>query len=107
MSGRTWTNHEERDLISLIDLGFENKVIAKRLDRSANAVQLQSARLGMRRRDLHLVITRDRPRSSFPSIVITKAELPRYYTRGWRVAWFEGNRVGVEWRSNREPRWLP
>lgn len=97
-----WTNHQARDLRSLVSQGIADGAVAERLGKSIAAVRRQRHRLGILRS-----FRRATGFTAREAHTISKNDLPTYYAIGWRVSWFEGNSVGIEWRhAGPPPDWL-
>lgn len=105
---KQWTNHEHNALKALFERGYPKKFIAAQLGRSLRSVQSKACTLSLvKRRRERITVRRPFVSGAIPETVkaITpKDDLPAYYALGWRVAWFEGNQVGLEWKYTSAPR---
>lgn len=91
-----WSHEEDAALLRLSASGMRHRQIAIEIGRSHGAIcnrLTQKYSIYINRAPLPVVHT----------VTISKSDLPSYYELGWRVAWFEADQVGLEWRGNGEP----
>lgn len=98
--GLAWSDQDCETVRSMRRERWSHKHIARVLGRTPRAVMTKAEELGA-------VRGRGKTPRQPPSkegITIRRDELLTYYELGWRVAWFEGQQVGLEWTSQSVPR---
>lgn len=93
-----WTVEQSDAAFRMADQGLNNAQIARKLGRTQNAV---CSRLQMRKRVFDSAV--ELPPKPIPKAIITKDEVPEFYSLGWRLASFVYGAIVFEWPRQDTP----
>jgi hypothetical protein len=94
---RKWSDAERLTATHLVKVGATNAEIAVALGRKPDAVRAWIHH--------NCRVWREPKPTSYPKIRVASAEVPEWYSLGWRFVGFEQALCVFEWQSSQRVRW--